>query len=856
MEAMPSTHRSLSLLISSALATSAALAAQTEEKSPSGSVAPVRAIETFANLPLSFEPNQGQTDGQVKFLSRGAGHTLFLTQSKAVLLVTRFERGPLDTWKTGPRTSGTVLGMSFIGASRNPQILGEEELPGKVNYMVGSNAGTWRTNIATYARVTYRGLYPGIDLTYYGREGQLEYDFVVRPGADLRRILVGFSGAEKLEVDARGDLLLRTGPDVIRQRKPIAYQEVNGMRREIPVRYVLKGAHRVAFKVAAHDSGRPLIIDPALFYSTYLGGSVRDGGQGIAVDSAGNAYVTGLTNSTDFPTAAGAFQSASAGSFDAFVTKINPVGSAPLVYSTYLGGSGDDYGLGIAVDSAGNASLTGFTNSPNFPTTPAAFQPAPGGSADAFVTKLNSSGSVLIYSTYLGGSGYDVGQGIALDGLGSAYVTGVTSSADYPTSVAAFQIALAGSFNAFVTKLNLAGSAPLLYSTYLGGSSDDRGVGVAVDSAGNAYVTGYSTSTDFPTTPGAFQTTYAGGADVFVTKLNPAGSTPLLYSTYLGGSGQDIGQAIAVNASGNAFVTGKTSGSFPTTAGAFQSAFGGGGSDVFATRLNPSGSAPIYSTYLGGAGDDSGYGIALDGSGDAYLAGYTSSPNFPTTAGVFQTTFGGGRFDAFVTKLNPAGSAPLIYSTYLGGSGEDAAQGIAVDGLLNAYVTGYTGSTSFPTTPGAFQTTFHGGVFNAFVTKIAEVQLDQCPPDGEGECEQTDGEGNVDDDDESGDHRHGDFSFIVRRPSTTGRISGGLQFVDRANGTDVRSVTLTSLLISGNSAIIAGTCTNSGAPCTFVADVTDSGPTGTGDTFTIAILGGPSRGGPLRSGKIQVRPRW
>ena len=681
MEAMPFTHRSLWLLISSALATGVALAAQTQEKSLPGA-APVRAIEAFAKLPLSFEPNQGQTEGQVKFLSRGAGQTLFLTQSKAVLRVARFERGPLETGTTEPRTSGTVLGMSFIGASRNPQVLGQEELPGKVNYLVGGNARTWRTNIATYARVTYRDLYPGIDLTYYGRDGQLEYDFEVRPGADLRRILVGFSGAEKLEVDAQGDLLLRTGPEVIRQRKPIAYQEVNGMRREIPVSYVLKGAHRVAFKVAAHDSRRPLIIDPALFYSTYLGGSIRDGGQGIAVDSAGNAYVTGLTNSPDFPTAVGAFQSTPAGGFDALVTKLNAVGSA-LVYSTYLGGNKDDYGLGIAVDAAGNASLTGFTNSPNFPTTPAAYQPGPGGSADAFVTKLNSTGSALIYSTYLGGNDYDVGQGIALDSLGSAYVTGVTSSANFPT-VAAFQTNLAGPFDAFVTKLNLAGSAPLLYSTYLGGSSDDQGFGVAVDSAGNAYVTGYTTSTDFPTT-GAFQTTYAGGADVFVTKLNPAGS--LGYSTYLGGSGQDIGQAIAVNASGNAFVTGKTSGDFPTTAGAFQSAFGGGVNDAFVTRLNASASAPlVYSTYLGGRGDDASYGIALDALDDAYLTGYTNSPNFPTTAGV-QTAFGGGSRDAFVTKLNPAGSAPL-YSTYLGGGGDDAAQAIAVDGSLNAYVTG------------------------------------------------------------------------------------------------------------------------------------------------------------------------
>jgi hypothetical protein len=855
MEAMPSTHPTPWLLISSALATSAALAAQTQEKSLKRSVVPVRAIEAFANVPLSFEPNQGQTEGEVKFLSRGAGHTLFLTQAKAVLLVARFKGSPLEkNWNTEPRISGTVLGMSFIGASRKPQVLGEEELPGKVNYLVGSNARTWRTNIPTYARVTYRDLYPGIDLTYYGRKGQLEYDFVVRPGADLRRIVVGFSGAEKLEVDAQGDLVLCTGPEVIRQRKPIAYQEANGLRREIPVSYVLKGAHRVAFKVAAHDSSRPLVIDPALFYSTYLGGSMTDGGQAIAVDGAGNAYVTGLTNSPGFPTATGAFHGGIAGGFDAFVTKLNAAGSA-LVYSTYLGGIGDDFGLGIAVDAAGNASLTGYTNSPDFPTTPAAFQTALRGSINAFVTKLNSSGSVLIYSTYLGGSGDDRGFGLAVDSAGNAYVTGYSTSTDFPTSVVASQKTLAGPADAFVTKLNLAGSAPLVYSTYLGGDGDDRGYAVAVDSAGNAYVTGSSTSTDFPTTPGAFQTTYAGSADGFVTKLNPAGSMPLLYSAYLGGSEQDIAQAIAVNASGDAFVTGRTSGNFPTTTGAFQSAYGGGTYDAFVTRLNPSGSARVYSTYLGGTGDDIGYGIALDASDDAYLTGYTNSPNFPTTAGVFQTTFGGGVRDAFVTKLNPAGSVPLLYSTYLGGGGDDAGQGIAVDALHNAYVTGFTGSTNFPTTPSAFQTTFHGGVYDAFVTKIAEgVQLEQCPADGQGECEQTGGQGTVDDHDD-GNQGQGSFSFIVRRPSTTQRISGGLQFVNPANGTDVRSVTLSSLLISGNSATIAGTCTNSGVPCAFVADVTDGGPTGTGDTFTISISGGPTRGGPLRSGKIQVRPR-
>jgi hypothetical protein len=556
-------------------------------------------------------------------------------------------------------------------------------------------------------------------------------------------------------VDAQGDLVLQTTVGPIRQRKPVIYQEVDGVRKDIPGGYVLKGEHQVGFKLAAYDASQALVIDPVLSYSTYLGGSGEDRDPAIAVDAAGNAYVTGHTESTDFPTTAGAFQTTFGGGpfngGDAFVTKLNATGSA-LVYSTYLGGSGGDSGRGIAVDTAGNAYVTGYTASTNFPTTAGAFQTTRGGFLmDAFVTKLNPTGSALVYSTLLGGSDLDSGEGIVVDAAGNAYVAGGTSSTDFPTTAGAFQTTFGGGANqggdAFVTELNPTGSA-LVYSTYLGGSGGDSAASIAVDADGNAYVTGRTLSTNFPTTAAAFQPTFGGGVccggDAFVTKLNPTGSAPLVYSTYLGGSDYDIGTGIALDTLGNAYVTGTTlSTDFPTTAGAFQATYGGGG-DAFVTKLNPTGWA-LYSTYLGGSGGDSGRGIAVDAAGNAYVTGSTTSTNFPTTAGALQTTFTGGVSpyggyftDAFVTQLNPTGSAPLVYSTYLGGGGDDVGNAIALDTLPNpnVYVTGYTFSPNFPITTGAFQTMHVGGDrLDVFVAKITNVvppppPEDQCPPFG------------------------------------------------------------------------------------------------------------------------------
>jgi hypothetical protein len=445
-----------------------------------GAASRMRVSEAYGKLPLHFEANQGQTDGQVKFLSRGSGYTLFLTPTEAVLTLRRFPKeslapGLVERVKArafNPRrteqTQTTVLRMKLVGANRSLQVVGREELPGKANYFIGNDPAKWRTNIPTYKKVAYTDIYPGIDLIYYGNQRHLEYDLVVNPGADPTQIVLGFDGADRLEVDAQGDLVLHTAAGPIRQRKPVIFQEVDGVRKEIPGGYMLTATHQVGFRVAAYDATRPLVIDPTLVYSTYLGGSDFDVGFSIAVDAAGAAYVTGFTQSGDFPTACTApctVLDATLGGFlggfgDAFVTKLNATGTA-LVYSTYLGGSSNDVGRGIAVDAAGAAYVTGVTSSADFTagcTAPCTvLDGTPGSTDDAFVTKLNSSGSALVYSTYLGGSGEDFGRGIAVEAAGAAYVTGNTRSADFTAGCTApcavLDGSLGGSADAFVVKI-------------------------------------------------------------------------------------------------------------------------------------------------------------------------------------------------------------------------------------------------------------------------------------------------------------------------------------------------------------------------------------------------------------------
>jgi hypothetical protein len=475
----------------------------------------------YGKLPLSFEANQGQTDSQVKFLARGRGYALFLTPAEAVLSLAKPQaRAYAETSApSSPEASGTVLAMQLSGANLEPQVIGKDALPGRVNYLRGKDPARWHTQIPTYAKVAYEGIYPGVDLVYYGNQGQLEYDFVVAPGGDPGVLKLVFRGADRIEINAAGELVLATASGDIRMHAPVIYQETAGVRTTVAGGYVLKETQEVSFEVAAYDTSRPLVIDPMLVYSTYLGGSGGDFGDGIAVDDRGNAYVTGDTTSTDFPTVNAVQPTLGGGSdafLDAFVAKLTPQGSQ-LLYSTYLGGSGFDRGDGIAVDDRGNAYVAGNTTSTDFPTVNAVQPTFGGGNLDAFVAKLTPHGSQLLYSTYLGGSGDEFGNGIAVDDRGNAYVTGQTASTDFPTVNAVQPTFRGGNFDAFVTKLTRNGSQ-LLYSTYLGGSGGDFGTGIAVDDRGNAYVTAGTDSIDFPTV-NAVQPTLGGGSDGFVAKL-------------------------------------------------------------------------------------------------------------------------------------------------------------------------------------------------------------------------------------------------------------------------------------------------------------------------------------------------
>src|SRR5437762_855403 len=515
-------------------------------------------VETYGKQPLSLEANVGQTNRQVKFLSRGNGYTLFLTHRGEAVLALRKPAPKADPRKPASLASrpgrlkrdaagtSTVVRMKLVGGNAKPRAEALGELAGKANYFIGNDPKRWRTNVATYAKVKYEGVYPGVDLVYYGNQGQLEYDFVVAPGVDPNEIRLQFPGAGKLRVDEKGDLLLGSRGEEVRLEKPMVYQEVGGERKPVEGRYVLASANRIGFQLGVYDHSQPLVIDPVLVYSTYLGGSAYGEGDGIAVDGSGNAYVTGLTDSTNFPTL-NALQSTFSSNYVGFVTKFNPSGSA-LVYSTYFGGSDGGWGRSIAVDASGNAYVTGVTSASNFPTVNALQSTYGGGYNDAFVIKLNPTGSALVYSTYLGGSDYDQAYRIAVDASGNACVTGYTGSTNFPTTAGAFQTTIGGlNQNAFVTKINPSGAA-LVYSTYLGGSGEDIGYGIAVDGSGNAYVTGEAGSTNFPSTAGAFQTAIGGYSDAFVSKLNPGGSA-LVYSTYLGGSGEDSGYGITVDAS-------------------------------------------------------------------------------------------------------------------------------------------------------------------------------------------------------------------------------------------------------------------------------------------------------------------
>jgi len=693
-----------------------------------------RVGEAYGKVPLGFEANEGQTDQQVKFLTRGPGYNLFLTTSETVLSL-RHAKSSIDGQ---PRLQNDVVRMKLVGANPAPKTEAADMLPGKSNYFIGNDSTKWHVNVPTFARVNYREVYPGVDVVYYGNQQKLENDFVVAPGVDPDVIILGFDGASRISIERDGGLFLKVGRSEVRLLKPVIYQMVNDERRKVAGSYVMKSRKQIGFEVGGYDQTQPLVIDPILIYSTYLGGTGQDTAYAIAVGTSGDvnaggaAYITGEAGSANFPTVSS--NQAFLGGEDVFVTVLNPAGSG-VAYSTFLGGTtGFEHGYDIAVDSFGAAFVAGHTIAPDFPTTANALQPIKltGSSQDtAFFTKLNPTTGTLAYSTYLSGSQGTRGFGVATDGVGNAYVVGQAGSGGFPVTASAFNSTNTGS--GFLTKLNTnaSGAASLVYSTFLGPTGFSEPRAVAVDALGNAYITGYAgtTSTNF-TTPGAFQTTFGGGNfDAFVAKFNTklSGAASRIYSTYLGGSDQDFGgsqvargsKAIAIDSNGNAYITGQTrSTNFPVV-NAFQPA-NAGFVDAFLTKLDATGSALIYSTYLGGSSAsnaDEGSAVAVNIAGNAYVTGRAQSTDFPISSPIEipGATTGG----VFVTKFTPAGNA-LVYSTRLGRpntSFDEAGQGIALDAAGNAFVTGFA-RVEFPT-KGAFQPN-PGGITDAFVSQIAD----------------------------------------------------------------------------------------------------------------------------------------
>ncbi|MCK4626235.1 MAG: SBBP repeat-containing protein [Phycisphaerae bacterium] len=721
----------------------------------------VSITRNIASMPLAFTENQGQWDERVLYRANAGGATMWFTADGAYYQFTRRIPNAHDTnppqevghqgeareaglpvTLSGVEGSGApqlavgserfsgrqmpssapdkmhqpdsietmMIKASFVGANPDAAIEGIHAIEYKCNYFLGNDPDKWRTDVPNYQAIVYEEVYPGIDLKYYGNGKQMEYDFIVSPGADYSQIQVQYDGIRSLSISGSGELVVEIDWCKVTGLAPFVYQVRDGARKAIQGEYQLVSANSFSFVVGdAYDPNLPLVIDPVeLTYSTFLGGMSDEWGLDIAIDGSGCAYVTGDTWSSDFPTQ-NAYDAGYSGNSDVFVTKLSAAGNA-LLYSTFLGGGSVDYESDITVDGSGCAYVTGETWSSDFPTLNA-YDSNHNGDWDAFVTKLSAAGNALLYSTFLGGASVDFSIDIAVDGSGCAYVTGRTESPDFPT-----QNAYDGSYNGysdvFVTKLSAAGNS-LLYSTFLGGTSYNCGSGIAVDGSGCAYVSGDTWSSDFPT-QNAYDSIYNdGGSDVFVTRLSTAGNS-LLYSTFLGGTSADFGWGdIAVDGSGCAYVTGYTySPDFPT-----QNAYDGsynGYSDVFVTKLSATGNSLLYSTFLGGTNYDVARRIAIDNSGCAYVTGDTESPDFPTQ-NAYDASYNGDK-DVFVTKFSAAGNL-VLYSTFLGGASLDIGFSVAVNDSGCAYVTGYTASADFPT-ENPYQT--YQGDIDVFVTKLCE----------------------------------------------------------------------------------------------------------------------------------------
>jgi Beta-propeller repeat len=655
----------------------------------------VAAVSNYGKLPLSFEPNRGQAASGTQYVARGSGYLLSLEPTGSRILLRT-------------RNKSAQISSQLVGAAAHPRLEALDPLPGHSSYFRGNDPSKWVTNIPNYGKIRAAGVYPGIDLIYYGNQSRLEYDFVLNPGADPAAIRMRFDGASSLRNDADGNLVLATPAGEIVQQKPVIYQTIGGERRPVAGRFVLHGRRTVAFELAAYDRSQSLVIDPVLVYNSFLGGSDHDEGHSVAADIAGNLYLTGVTYST------------LEGDADVFIRKIAPDGSA-FLYNADMGGSADDIGNGIAVDPSGSVYVGGYSTSPDFPLLNA-FQNVNVGNTNAIVLRLDPTGAP-IFSTYIGGSYDDYGNAIALDTQGNVYLAGGTDSPDFPTSSGAYQTQLKGNSDCFIVKFDSQGNG--IFSTLIGGGSDNQAFGIGVDAHGNSYITGQTDSDSYPQVNPPFQHSRHGGLDAFVTELSSDGSH-LVYSTFAGGSGADSGGGIAVDPAGNAYVVGTTASSdFPTSNGSYQSGYAGGVSDIFVQGYSVNGQSLQFSTLLGSHGTDEGNGIALDSADNVYVTGDSNSDQYPVTSGAVQPNRKAG-FDIILSILNPAGTQ-LLYSTFLGGSGDDSGYGVATDPYGNAYLTGVTSSFDYPTTPGVVQPQAGGGDTDAIFAKIGFANPTNAP---------------------------------------------------------------------------------------------------------------------------------